>query len=157
MAYSRTFWKDHVTDQEGHVIQQGTLLDQQHFNNMEEGISDGAIAHSLMIAGYMNLRRTTEQYMDQNDAEVLGEIHTVTLTNNRKHPFNSTIAVPVSVALTKTRKNLYYSVEAQVDSFSGGLPGDLHISDKALNGFKISFDGSATSVTVTIRIKGGMT
>lgn len=38
MAYDRSYWKDHVTDQSGEVIQQGTLLDQQHFNNMELGI-----------------------------------------------------------------------------------------------------------------------
>ena len=34
MAYDRSYWKDHVTDQSGEVIQQGTLLDQQHFNNI---------------------------------------------------------------------------------------------------------------------------
>lgn len=38
MAYDRSYWKDHVTDQSGEVIQQGTLLDQQHFNNMELGM-----------------------------------------------------------------------------------------------------------------------
>ena len=26
MAYDRSYWKDHVTDQSGEVIQQGTLL-----------------------------------------------------------------------------------------------------------------------------------
>ena len=44
MAYDRSYWKDHVTDQSGEVIQQGTLLDQQHFNNMELGISDMTLA-----------------------------------------------------------------------------------------------------------------
>lgn len=36
MAYDRSYWKDHVTDQSGEVIQQGTLLDQQHLESEEE-------------------------------------------------------------------------------------------------------------------------
>ena len=48
MAYDRSYWKDHVTDQSGEVIQQGTLLDQQHFNNMELGISDMTLAGAIM-------------------------------------------------------------------------------------------------------------
>ena len=39
---------------------------------------------------------------------------------------------------------------------SGGLLGEIHITDKALNGFKVSFDGSAKSVTLELKIKGGM-
>lgn len=30
--YERTFWLDHVEDQSGEVIQEGTPLDQAHFN-----------------------------------------------------------------------------------------------------------------------------
>ena len=48
MAYNRTYWVDHVTDKDGKVIQQGTLLDQQHFNNMEVGLSDLSLAHAIM-------------------------------------------------------------------------------------------------------------
>ena len=48
MAYERSFWVDHVTDQHGEVIQYGTLLDQLHFNNMEVGISDLGLAVALM-------------------------------------------------------------------------------------------------------------
>ena len=38
--HNRTFWVDQVEDQDGQVIQQGTLIDQAHLNNMEVGISD---------------------------------------------------------------------------------------------------------------------
>ncbi len=48
MAYKRTFWVDHVTDQEGDVLQYSTLLDQEHFNNMEVGISDAGLALALV-------------------------------------------------------------------------------------------------------------
>ena len=37
-----------------------------------------------------------------------------------------------------------------------GDVGNIRITDKLLNGFKVEFDGSATSVTVILRIKGGL-
>ena len=57
---------------------------------------------------------------------------------------------------SKPRKTTNYLVEARVTGFSGGLPGELSVSDKALNGFKLGFDGSATSVTVKYIVKGGI-
>lgn len=38
--YQRTYWVNHYVDESGHIIQQGTPLDQDHFNNIEEGIVD---------------------------------------------------------------------------------------------------------------------
>lgn len=82
------------------------------------------------------------------------ETGTVTLTNTKDYPFNDSIT---TIAITNTRQNLFYDVEATVTAYSGGLPGDIVISDKQLNGFKIEFDGSAKSVTVAYKIKEGMT
>ena len=59
MAYDRSYWKDHVTDQSGEVIQQGTLLDQQHFNNMELGISDMTLAGAIMQFKAVQDRKST--------------------------------------------------------------------------------------------------
>ena len=70
-------------------------------------------------------------------------------------PFNSTVDNPTTVSLATTRKNLYYTVEATVESHTGEV-GEIHITDKALNGFKVSYDGPATSVNIILRIKGGM-
>ena len=70
-----------------------------------------------------------------------------------KYPFNNS---DKTINLTKTRKTTNYLVEARVTGFSGGLPGELSVSDKALNGFKLGFDGSATSVTVKYIVKGGI-
>jgi hypothetical protein len=78
----------------------------------------------------------------------------VTLKNTASYPFNSTVDSPVTVALSKVRKNLFYTVEAVVDS-ADGMVGDIHITDKALNGFKVAYDGSGKSVTITLKIKGG--
>lgn len=154
--YKRTYWVDHVTDQDGKVIQQGTMMDQTHFNNMEEGIADANLAAQILAEGYQQLQRVQELNDAELFAEVLGETHTVTLTNSKAFPFNSTVSSPTTVALTKNRRNLYYSVEANATKVSGGLLGDIHITGKALNGFKVSFDGSARSVTLELKIKGGM-
>lgn len=82
------------------------------------------------------------------------ETGTVTLTNSKTYPFNDS---KVTVAITNTRQNLFYDVETEVIAYSGGLPGDIIVSDKQLNGFKLEFDGSAKSVTVAYKIKEGMT
>ena len=47
--YERTFWLDHVEDQSGEVIQEGTPLDQAHFNKMEVGIEDANLAHKIVM------------------------------------------------------------------------------------------------------------
>lgn len=154
--YDRTHWLDHVTDQNGAVIQQGTLQDQAHFNNMEVGIADANFAVQVLVDGYLQLRHKVEHDSTEIFSEILGETHTVELTNTEAYPFNSTVSIPATVALEQNRNNLYYSVEATAVKVSGGLLGDIHITDKALNGFKVAFDGSAKSVTLELKIKGGM-
>ena len=173
--YNQTEWKDHVTQYpnrriitdngdgtstvekaQGEIIQQGTAQSSTNFNNEENGIQDATIAAQILGFGNLHQQRQNDEHQEQTDAEILGETKTVTLTNSAAYPFNSTVDSPTTVALTTTRKNLYYTVEAAVASHSGEV-GDIHITDKALNGFKVSFDGSGSSVTLTLRIKGGMT
>ena len=125
-------------------------------NDMEVEVKDSHLAIRILIDGYLPLRRYNDKYGDTILEEMSGEIRTVTLTNSKDYPFNSTVSTPVSVPLTTNRRNLYYSIEVEVTSVEGGLVGDIHITDKQLNGFKVSFDGSAKSVTLTLRIKGGM-
>ena len=124
MAYDRSYWKDHVTDQSGEVIQQGTLLDQQHFNNMELGISDMTLAGAIM------------QFKAVQDG------------------YNNT---PTTYALAQLRESTNYGVEVTVLAYSGGRLGNIRVTDRARNGFKLVHDGSATTVKVQIRVTGGMT
>ena len=127
MAYERTFWVDHVTDQNGEVLQYGTLLDQEHFNNIEEGLSDAGLALALVQFKQM---QDGYQYED--------ETHIVNLAmENMPWPFNNR-------ATTVGLKNLR-------------LLGNIIVTDRACNGFKLVHDGSATSVTVGVRVSGGMT
>ncbi len=141
--YNRTYWQDHVVDQGGTVIQQGTLQDQDHFNNIEKGMSDAHLAAAI--------RQVAE---NQNSFNETAEVKTVTLTGSGSWPFSNS---EVTVALSEAKNSTNYTVDVYVSSYSGGLLGDITISSKALNGFKIKHDGSATTVNLTLVIRGGIT
>lgn len=145
MAYKRTYWVDHVTDQHGAVIQQGTLMDQAHFNNMELGISDVGLAVAIF-----QFQKIQDNY---NQAVELHEV-TLEMAAGQKWPFNNQ---PTTVALRQLRESINYSVDVAVLSYSGGRLGNIQVTDRAKNGFKLTHDGSATTVKVQIRISGGMT
>lgn len=81
-----------------------------------------------------------------------GETKTVTLKNTQSYPFNNS---QQSVALATERNHMDYTVDAEIVDYTGGFPGDIVISDKLLNGFKMAHTGSAKSVTVKIYVKGG--
>lgn len=141
--YSRTFWLNHAEDQHGQVIQQGTLLDQDHFNNVEVGISDSYLAQQ--ISRFKQI---------QEDYDTLSEVKSVSLAMNAlPWPFNNK---ENTVALSQLREHTDYSVEVEVVSYSGGRLGNIQVKDRALNGFKLLHDGSATTVNVIVRITGGM-
>ena len=137
---------------EGEIIQVGTPQNPTNLNNIEVGIQDAHLAEQILAWYY----RHKMLHYDVMDEETAGELHEVTLTNNQKFPFNATVDNPVSVALTTVRRNLFYSVEAEVLEHTG-LVGEIQISNKALNGFKVAYTGSASSVKLALRIKGGMT
>ena len=140
--YNATKWLDKVVDAEtSEVIQEGTDQSAGHFNNMERGITDAHMAERLLT---IMARQTADQ--------VETEVQTVTLTNTAKWPTNNSLK---SVALTTARNYTDYTVEAEVLEHTGNV-GEIHITNRLLNGFKVSFDGSATSATVKLRIKGGM-
>lgn len=145
--YNQTHWLDKVVDPDTQeVIQQGTPQSAGNFNNMENGIQDASVALAQMMIANREM-----EYQLEKEAEV--EEHTITLTNTQAYPFNNS---KTTVNLTKVRANKTYLVDVEITAHSGGEVGDIKITDKLLNGFKVEFDGSATSVTVTLRIKGGL-
>ena len=163
MAHNRTIWQDHVTEfsdrfneidnddgtishvpVEGEVIQQGTPQNAQNFNAMEEGI------FSAETLGMEAVRIITLNKSVLNGlASEYGEI---TLTNSQKYPFNSSVA---SVALKQLMETTAYTVETDVLSATGEV-GRIVISDKQLNGFKISYTGSAKTAKIKFFVKGGL-
>ena len=156
--YGKTYWLDEVTEYEGifeetdlgggmikhepvtgQIYVQGTPQDAAHWNNMENGIFDAHTAVGLL----MMLAR-------QNSWEV--EIGTVDLTNTQTYPFNNS---KKSVALTKVKENGNYVVLTDIVSYTGSV-GEIVVSDKLTNGFKVAFTGSASSAKVQYIVIGGI-
>ena len=249
--YERNYWLNHVEDESGGVVQEGTPLDQDHFNPMEEGISDAHLAtkllsiaarwglfgggtdgatseevkklttkteenataisnlqdaqtqlgntqqsqgtkienltkavgeHATAIGNLQKtqktqgesitnldtrlgtLEQTSTNYGSRLDAlekagtggggDTTQEVQEITITaGSDPWPFGITTK---SVTLGTVRKNTNYTVDAYVKSYSGGALGDVVVSDKGTNNFKVKHDGSATTVTLVLKITGGM-
>lgn len=156
-------WKDHVTQYsnryrevqnadgtitheavEGEVVQEGTPQNAQNFNDLEERVlSAGLIANLAMLKlGAAESRIKGLQ----------GEIVEATLTNTKSYPFNNS---KKTLALTTPRGNLDYTVNVEAEAKDAGGVGEIRITDKQLNGFKIEYTGAAKEVTVKCTVQGG--
>lgn len=144
-AYNIRTWKDHIVDEvTKEVIQQGTPISATNLNNMETGIlgADGFAA--VLVQQVLQHKR--------NIADLEGELRDISLSNSQEYPFNNSA---VTVALLKERDTLNYRVSTEVVS-SNGIVGRVEVYDKAKNGFKIRYTGSATSAVIRCFIQGGM-
>lgn len=163
MAYQILVWKDHavapgntytVTENDdgtitltpaGRIIQQGTNMSAVNFNNMETGI----FAANLTAAEAMQIIRLLK-----DKAEALeGFVLEATLTNSQKYPFNNSIKT-LALGSENVRENKDYTVIVEAEA-ADGFVGDINITDKMLNGFKIAYTGSASSVSVKCYVQGG--
>jgi hypothetical protein len=77
---------------------------------------------------------------------------TVILKNTQQYPFNNS---QQTALLEIQRDNPDYIVRTEIVSSTGEV-GDIIISDKAINGFKIAFTGSATQVIIKYHLSGGL-
>lgn len=136
----------------GSVIQAGTNENAVNFGAMDEGILDQYIAFCIMQAFDMAKQSEVDGRLDVCEADTAAEAGTITLTNSLSFPFNNSVK---TVNLKTVRKTLNYDVNVWVVTHEG-LPGDIVVSDKQLNGFKVAFEGSATSVTIGYKVRGGM-
>ena len=75
-----------------------------------------------------------------------------TLTNTQKFPFNDS---QESVALVNRQDNIKYAVIPEFGSVSGNA-GEIVVSDKQVNGFKLAYTGSASSAVVNYIVIGGI-
>ena len=133
-----------LTPQPGEVIQEGTPIDDENLDSMDESAWE-----ALQIAkANINFSRQNRDRIEAME----GEVVRVTLSNTQQYPFNnSQTTVPLSKETHKTN----YTVLVEVISSTGGGVGDVRITDRAVNGFKISYSGAATSVTLDCYIRGG--
>lgn len=156
-------WQDHVTEfedrytesknddgtithkpVEGEVLQEGTPQNAQNFSNMQAWGIQGTEMAALALIGAMHNRQEAE--------DLAGDVMEVTLTNNETFPFNNS---EKTISLERKRNHKNYTVSADVLGYSGGFPGEVVVSGKLENGFKIAFTGSARSVNLKVYVKGG--
>lgn len=174
--YSPTTWRDHVTvpanrfnvanngdgthtiTPAGEVMQQGTPQDQAHFNNIEVGVGDAHTATGIWLQFWLQFKRWVEDVLTGRvsalEADDAPEIKTVTLSNAAKWPFNNS---QQTLSFSTNRPTTNYTVDAEIKALSGGTVQAVKVSDRLANGCKVAFEGDATSVTLKIIIKGGIT
>ena len=140
------------TKYRGTVEQVGTPQNAANFNNMEMGIADAHDAIYVLINALRQLDWQHDDRLKWLEKATVQETGAKTLTNSLAFPFNNSI---VSVPLTVTRDNLNYVVEVIKVETTGGPAGDIEISERQVNGFKMAFTGSASSVKVTYAVIGG--
>lgn len=156
-------WKDHVTQfsnrykeinnadgtitheaVEGEVIQEGTPQNAKNFNDMEQRIlAAGEVAGLAMLK---------VGAVESKVEGLAGEIIETTLTNSKEYPFNNS---KETLALKTPRGNLDYTVFVESSTEDAGGIGEIKITDKQLNGFKIEFTGAAKEVSVKCTVQGG--
>lgn len=135
------------TPSPGTVQEAGTQISATNLNQMDFGIQDAKIAAELIL----NRLRQNEWRTDHLEKATVQEVGEVTLANSAKFPFNNS---KQTVALTNTRDNLNYTVVI-VSVTGNGNVGDVEVTDRLVNGFKIAHTGSAKSVTVQYAVIGG--
>ena len=106
--------------------------------------ADGDLATTLIM------NRLRQHIWQNEDDALICEDGTVSMTNTQKFPFNDS---QKTVALVKTQKNTKYVVI--VDDVTAGNVGDIVVTDKQVNGFKIAYTGSAASATAKYTVIGG--
>lgn len=131
----------------GEIQEQGTQVSATNLNQMDHGIQDAKISVEQILNG---LRQTVWRVEDLEKATIQ-EVGEKVLTNTKNFPFNDS---KDTVALTNTRENLNYVVVI-VSATGAGNIGDVEVSDRLTNGFKLAFTGSAKSVTVKYAVIGG--
>lgn len=160
--YNRTYWQNHVTEfenrytevvnddgtvshdpVEGEILQQGTPQDEKNFNNIEEGI--------VALYGTALQLVSSVRHHSQYIGNLNGETGQVVLKNTEKYPFNNS---QKTVTLKQVRETTNYTVS--VDCGATDNVGDVVITDKMVNGFKIRYTGSAAQVTVNYTVRGGL-
>lgn len=143
--YVPTQWQDDIYDEAtGELVQEGTPMSRTQFYNMESGILANDVLGAYLLQQIMLHQRSL--------TDLEGEIKEITLTNNQDYPFNNSAK---TIALEHERDTLAYKVDVEVLE-ADGLVGDVEVYDKALNGFKLRYTGSAKTVKLRYFVTGGM-
>lgn len=170
--YNRTYWVDEVDQYENRYTEvpngdgtithtkvpgeryvEGTPQSAANFNKMEEGIMDAHVAYALLQQAFRENSWENDDRLKALEKATVQETGTVSLTNSLAFPFNNS---KKTVALANVRDNLnYVVVVVSKTAADGGNIGEIEISERQVNGFKIEHTGSSKSVTVVYAVIGG--
>ena len=138
--YDRTFWQDHIVDEQGQVLVQGTNLSEDNFNNIEKGVFENRVIE--LLNAQMNSLVAAE-----NLENAICRVEGGTVTQN---------GTTIKVAFNSVRNNTNYEVIPVVGKSSGLTNYHFNIAAKQANGFLCDVYGEFTSVTVYFLVKGGI-
>lgn len=164
IEYTSRRWQDHVTEfddryketqnsdgtvthqpVEGEVIQQGTPQNAKNFNDLEEK-AWAAEQLAAELARVVNSHRLTL-------GRLVSERGSLTLTNSLGYPFNNS---KKTVVLSSPKDTVDYIVNVDAAAVGGGGVGEVVVTDKQVNGFKVEYTGGATRVDLKYTVDGGM-
>ncbi len=131
----------------GEIQEPGTQISATNLNQMDFGNQDAKIGAAII----MNALRQIGWRTDDLEKATVQEVGQKTLSNTQRFPFNNS---KTTVALANTRENLNYIVVI-VSATGAGNIGEVEVSDRLTNGFKLAFTGSSKSVTVKYAVIGG--
>lgn len=155
LTYDPLEWEDRVVDQgTGQVLVEGTPVNEVNLNRLEAGVM---VAHldigtlagmlaSLIGQHRVELDKWLRQRIVTGTATISGQASGPGTYFRASDPFVD-VAFPATVIPQINAPN--YAVLLEVISASDpGAVGQLIVSNKAQNGFRITMTGSAASVTV---------
>jgi len=123
---------------------------QEDLEALAKGVDDENLDKDIAFSILLNAFR---QHKWQNEADApVCENGEKSLTNTASYPFNNS---QQTVALATNQKNTKYAVIAQIKTAVGN-PGEVVVSDKQVNGFKLAYTGSASSAVVEYIVIGGI-
>ena len=114
-------------------------------DTMLQQLNDNGFIQRYEIAG--------EQYIQVTNFLKHQNPHCKEQANKVFFAFNNS---GTTVALKTVRKTMNYDLDVEVVEVAGGQVGDVIVYDKQLNGFKLKFEGSAKTVKVKYKVRGGM-
>lgn len=119
--------------------------------SLDDVAQEDLLDHAAAISLLLNFARQTGWRTDELEKAAAQEVGTVTLTNSLRFPFNNSKR---TVALASERDNLNYIVVIVAVTGTGNI-GEVEVTDRLVNGFKLNYTGSAANAAVTYAVIGG--
>ena len=137
--YTPLEWEDHVVDDQGNVVQQGTPVSQKKLNRMESGIQTALGPSGILIYQTLQFVQKLNQEFQKMKKQKIRQGEATLTQGNYK-------AVALEGYVQYDAPN--YQVFTEVVAGDPALVGQIKVYDKTSNGFKIEYTGSEDEATI---------